>query len=53
MFKYRSLNREINKKKKKREQLAADSLQNEADIEYIAMMCGIELDGEENGNEQI
>ena len=48
MFKYRRLLDVIREEQKKNEQLRKDNEQNRADIDYIAMMCDVELGDDED-----
>lgn len=49
MFKYKSVTQQLVEERKKNEALRANQQHSDADIEYIAMMCDVELetDGEE------
>ena len=50
MFKYKSLAEQLREERTKNEQLRAAQRKTEADTEYIAMMCDVELEspGDEN-----
>ncbi len=54
MFKYKSKKEALIDERRKNEQLLAQSLKQKSDIDYIAMMCDVELESaitEENENE--
>lgn len=44
MLKFLNTQKQLIKERRKNEQLQAALLKNEADTEYIAMMCDVELD---------
>lgn len=44
MLKFLNAQKQLIKERRKNEQLQAALLKNEADTEYIAMMCDVELD---------
>ncbi len=44
MFKYKSIKEQLREERTKNEQLRAAQIKNEADTEYIAMMCDVELE---------
>lgn len=46
MFKYETLKEQIIRERKKNKLLVQELLKKSADIDYIAMMCDIDLDGE-------
>jgi hypothetical protein len=50
MFKYKSLNEILRNEIEKNNQLKKDNEKIRADIDYLAMMCNVELEeGEEDG----
>lgn len=53
MFKYKSVAQQLREERTKNEQLRAAQRKTEADTEYIAMMCDVELESpdEENAKE--
>ena len=56
MFKYTSIREALLKESKRNEQLRAQNLKQQSDIDYIAMMCDVELEAESEEvqeNEQI
>lgn len=53
MFEYRTVEKQLIEERRQREALNAKVQQNAADTEYMAMMCGVELEMEEEENEQI
>ncbi|MBQ7718755.1 MAG: hypothetical protein IJT38_05590 [Clostridia bacterium] len=53
-MKYISLNDQLIKERQKNAALSAEARKNAADIDYIAMMCDVELESDEdNINAQI
>ena len=46
MFKYENLKEQVIRERKKNKLVAQELLKKSADIDYIAMMCDIDLDGE-------
>lgn len=50
MFKYKSLAKQLRAERTKNEQLMAAQSKIEADTEYIAMMCDVELESPEEEN---
>lgn len=50
MFKYKSLAEQLREERTKNEQLRAAQRKTEADTEYIAMMCDVELESPEEEN---
>lgn len=51
MFKYKSLAEQLREERTKNEQFRAAQRKTEADTEYIAMMCDVELESPEDENE--
>lgn len=52
MFKYIPIEEQIAKKQNEVDKVSAEEAKNRADIDYIAMMCDVELDSEdEEGDE--
>ena len=51
-MKYISVNDRLLREQKKNENLRAENAKNTADIDYIAMMCDIELESEEDNDAQ-
>ena len=51
-MKYISLNDRFLKEQKKNEKLRAENAKHSADIDYIAMMCDVELESGEDKNAQ-
>ena len=52
MFNYLSIDKLLHRERAKNEKLREESRKLAADVDYIAMMCDVELEGEEDGNEQ-
>ena len=48
MFKYKSVKEQLREERVNNEQLRAAQRKTEADTEYIAMMCDVELESNEN-----
>ena len=53
MFVYKSTKRQIIEERRERESVCAGLNKTSADIDYIAMMCDVELETEEFTDEQI
>lgn len=58
MFKYKPIQNQLIEERRRREMLASRLSQTNADLEYIAMMCDVELEtgiqsGEVSENEQV
>ena len=53
MFRYKTLEEQLIEERYKVEQLISSQHQSKADIDYIAMMCDVELDTEETQEVQI
>lgn len=51
MFKYKPLKNQILEERKKTARLSAEIMKKSADIDYIAMMCDIELEESEDKDE--
>ena len=55
MFEYIPIKKQLLRERAKSAQIAQENAQNAANIDYIAMMCDVELEdeeAEESGNEQ-
>lgn len=50
MFKYKSVAQQLREERTKNEQLRAAQRKTEADTEYIAMMCDVELESPDEEN---
>ena len=53
MFLYKSTKQQLLEERKKRKAAEKKLNQTSADLDYVAMMCDIELETEENTDEQI
>lgn len=50
MFKYKSVIEQLREERTKNERLRASQRKNEADTEYLAMMCDVELETDDETN---
>jgi hypothetical protein len=51
MFKYITVKEQVLTERKKNAQLAAENVKLKSDLDYVAMMCDIDLDTETNEQE--